>query len=536
MCSLLPRLLLTGGILILVACPEEPRSTRKAAQPRATQKTAQHPSSSKPPSLELLWDPKTGKGDVRHRLSSGDWLRTCFHCGYPGYTGGLVVGSYNGSGMGFYPQRPIRGHRRINVFCAQDESIWDRRQNVEYSYGWSENFGASDDGKRLEYIRGRVLDRGPRRLILQSENAGGCYRVTKVAYTRLDVRWWIIATRIHNRCSRPVHLDFFTGDDPWIGLYRSSDGDVGWTDQGLIREETFLGPGRFTAGGLYDLGNRALGQKEGSFSGQANFIQLDPAIPLPDISAFANSFAHRKQEIDPARPLDNTSLTALNLGWTDRRLDPGEGLTVAFALGLAHTTSPTALPRLPAITADDWSVWRRFLKEGRAPASAEVVEFAAERVELTLTRQDLRVDGTYHLRNRGQSSATTRIDFPVLTSRRRPPPGFITVDGKRVPLQGKTKERVSGQFSVSIPARGLSSFRVAYNQRHQGRRAVYMVTSARRWPAPITRAVFVVKHPASWQRVTLSYPTSQIQRTDEEVARWVVLQPFLPDRELEIRW
>jgi len=485
----------------------------------------------------VRWRPETGKGDVVQRLPGGDLLRTCFHVGYAGYTGGLVIGAYNGSGLGLYPRRPIRGFRRINVFCAQDESILDRKSGKELTYGWSENIGKGPDGERLAYVRGRVLERGPQRVVLQSENAGGCYRVTKVATARRGARFWIIATRITNRCKEPVRLDLFTGDDPWIGLYRSSDGDVGWSvERGILRNEAAFGPGRFTAGGLYDLGNRALGQKEGGFSNQANFFALDPALPLPDVVLLANRFAHRRGEIDPRRPLDNKSLTALNLGWTDRTLPPGGGLTVALALGLARTDPQrVTTPRLPPIPAADWSVWRRHLAGEDGGGG---VVFAAERVELDLERDSLRVSGTYWLRNRSDDAVTLGIHYPILVGEDRPAPAEVAVDGRRVAVTKPPGDAPpEARFPIPVPPRGLARFVVRYVQRHTGRRAGYMVTSARRWPAPLARAVFVVRHPAS-MRVRLSYREDEVSRRGggKIVERLIVRQPFAPERELELRW
>jgi hypothetical protein len=487
----------------------------------------------------VRWSAKTGKGDVVQRLPGGDLLRTCFHVGYAGYTGGLVIGAYNGSGLGFYPKKPIRGFRRINVLCAQDESILDRASGKELTYGWSENLGTGPDGERLEYVRGRILERGPRRVVLQSENAGGCYRVTKVATARRGTRYWIIATRVTNRCDKPVRFDLFSGDDPWLGLYRSSDGDVGWSaERGILRNEAAFGPGRFTAGGLYDLGNRALGQKEGGFSGQANFFAVDPAVPLPDLTLLANRFAHAASEVDPKRALDNKSITALNLGWIDRSLPPGRGFTFALAMGLARTDPrrPGALPRLPDITPADWSVWRRYLSEG---GGGQGVEFAAERMELDLSPDRLRVRGTYWLRNRSADSVTLGIHYPILSDADRPPPDHVEVDGEQVPVSRTEGTAHPGaRFPVRVPPRGLARFVVRYTQRHTGNRAGYMVTSARRWPVPLTRAVFLVRHPASMGRVRLSYRPDQVRRLDggETVELLVVRQPFSPKREIELRW
>ena len=102
------------------------------------------------PRFGLEWSPASGRGSVTETLANGDTLATCFHCAYPGYTGGLVIGSYGASGMAFHPHEPIRGYSEINVFCAQDESIWDLDEEAEYTYGWSENFGDGPDGKPLK--------------------------------------------------------------------------------------------------------------------------------------------------------------------------------------------------------------------------------------------------------------------------------------------------------------------------------------------------------------------------------------------------
>lgn len=486
--------------------------------------------------LELGWDPRTGKGDLRSYLASGDILRVCFHCGFAGYTGGLVVGSLSGSGFGFYPRRPIRGFRAVNVFCAQDESIWDRDERVEYSYGWSENFGKGDDGKRLAYTRGRVIERGPERVVLQSENQGGCYRVTKLAAMERGARHLVIATRIQNRCDRPLRFDLWTGDDPWLGNYASSDGDVGWIPDGLVRHERALGVGAFTAGGFYDLGNTALGQREDGFSNQANAIVLDPALPLPDLALFANRFAHAARELDPGRPLDNKTMTALNLGWLDRRLAPGEGLSFAFALGLARTGAPGSVPAAPVVALEEWSRWRRHLVEGRTRSAEGRVEFAAERVELRLEADALEVRGLYWLRNPEDADQTVQIVYPVLTAPDRPAPATIFLDGKSLPLARADARRAMASFPIAVPPRGLAFFEIHYRQRHRGRSAAYMVTSARSWPrSAVGRAVFVIDHPAS-MRLRVSFPSSVLRREQGRITRLVALQPFAPEHELELRW
>jgi hypothetical protein len=503
-----------------IACTKASPLSRPDAQPAR-------------PRFEVKWSPDTGRGMVTERLPRGDTLSTCFHCGYPGYTGGLVIGNYSASGMAFRPREPIRGYSEINVFCAQDESIWDVDEGAEYTYGWSENFGTGPDGKRLEYLSGSILERDDQHVLLSSENEGGCYHVSKIATTRAGWRTWIIATRIRNRCDHPVHFHFYSGDDPWLGRYASSDGDVGWTPDGLVpREKAFLA-GQFVAGGIYDLGNAELGQTDTGFSNQANFFALDPSLPLPDFTAFANRFAHEAKDVHPDRPLDDKTMTALNLGWRDRRLAPGESFTTAMALGLATTGTPGTIPRLPELGDEAWSRWRANLPPHPATHG---IHFAAERVELDVSDDAVTVDADYVLANPSSASVGIRIAYPILVARDRLAPKSVWVDGHTLPVVPGVQGQVQAEFPLSFPPQAIRSFHVRYAQPVLGNQAVYLVTSALHWPYPIDRAVFVIKYPARFLGATLSYPVLHRATADGQTTLVATMQPFRPDREVVLRW
>jgi len=493
------------------------------------------PAAASRPWLENSWDPSTGRGVVTHHQPDRGTLVTRFHVGYPGYTGGLVIGGYSSSGLAWLPEHPKPGFASINVFCAQDESIWDRDEHREYSYGWSENFGTGLDGQRLSYVSGRVLEATHDRIALFGENQGGCYRIRKIAVTWSSARYWIVSTRITNRCNHPVHFDFFTGDDPWIGTYKSSDGDVGWTPNRTVRNEARFEAGDFTSGGLWDLGNQALGQREGSFSNQADFIALDPSLPLPDEANFANRFAHDHSEVDSARPLDNHSMTALNLGWTEERLLPGQSMQVAYALGLASTSDSPSTPRLPPVGDEAWSSWRRYAEPKSGPVR-DNIEFAAELVQLRVFANRLEVLGTYTLVNRTSAGVTLTIGFPVSVAADRPRPTSILVDNRPVPVISESPERVSARFLVSIAPLSIKTFQVRYDQPHSGRRAEYVVTSALSWNQPPARAVFRVALGPELGPVHTSYPGRIGQDAQGQRVVTIVRQPFLPDREMILSW
>jgi hypothetical protein len=485
------------------------------------------------PHFEVGWSPSTGRGQVVEHLANGDTLSTCFHCAYPGYTGGLVIGNLSASGMAFHPREPIRGYSEINVFCAQDESIWDLDEDAEYTYGWSENFGDGPDGKALKYQGGKIIEHDDRHVVLASENEMGCYHVSKIALTHANWRYWIIATRVQNRCGHAVRFHFHSGDDPWLGRYASSDGDVGWTPDGLVHKEKGLVAGQFIAGGIYDLGNSELGQTDTGFSNQANFFALDPSLPLPNFTAFANRFAHEASEVDPKKPLDNKTMTALNLGWRNRTLAPKESFTVTMALGLANTGVPGSIPQLPPLSDEAWSQWRVFLP---LHPSTDDIRFAAERVELDVTDHSVTVDASYVLSNPSLASVGIRIAYPILVAKDRPAPDVVLVDGQSLLLVPGARGQVQTEFPISIPPQGIRSFHVRYTQRLLGHQAVYLVTSALRWPHPIDRAIFVIRYPARFRAAALSYPVLHRETVDGQATLIAVMQPFRPDREIVFRW
>ncbi len=499
-------------------------------------KTHPYPSSNVPketnlPGMRSSWNPSNGRGEVLSVLDNGDHFVTCFHCRYDGYTGGLVIGSMDDSGTKLIPNKPIRGFRSLNIWCAQDESIWDRNERAEYTYGWSENFGRGDDGKRLGYVQGRVIEASSDRVVLQTQNEGGCYRITKVAYSRSGVPWWIIATRIVNRCDHPVHFDFWTGEDPWIGQYRSADGDVGWYAGGLVRGEAEVVPSAFRAGGLYDLGNEQLGQKEGTFSNVANFIEVDPAVPLVKRILFANRFAHSRSEIKLDKPLDNKSIIAFNLGWVDETLAPGHGLTLAVAMGIAHTFEAGTTPRPWEVEDADWSVWRRYLTELDEPPSPICLDFAAERVKLDLEWSSMRVTGTYVFRNDCSSSTQATITYPIASDANHPAPSHIQIDSKPVPVQDG-----SATFPVSVAPLSVRRVEISYLQQHNTSNATYIVTSANRWPRPIGRAEFEISAPLEMGPIAITFPVHSSQRTQDRLVMRAAFAKFSPTKELVLRW
>ena len=159
-------------ILLSLSCQRPPASEQGEAVPPSPQGEAP----AQGVGFTVEWDPGTGRGRVTQRMDDGDRYDLCLQCRYPGYAGGLWIGSMNDSGMLWTPAAPRAGFPTLNLFCAQDESLWDHEEDLEYDCGWSENFGRGDDGVRMEFLDGEILrDGGEGGVVLRSLNRGGCW-------------------------------------------------------------------------------------------------------------------------------------------------------------------------------------------------------------------------------------------------------------------------------------------------------------------------------------------------------------------------
>ncbi len=532
-----PRVWLLPLVAALAALPA-------LAAPRASVAPAAGAPFVRPPGFRVNWDPQTGRGPVSQRLENGDLYIACFHCQYPGYTGGLWLGSFNGSGFLYVPVDPPPGFATLNLFCAQDESLFDEDTGVEYDGGWSENFGFGNDGEPLPYLAGAVVEDGSRGgdVVLRAVNAGGCYALTRHVLWPRGAGYLVFSTVVENVCARPVRFAFWTGDDPWIGRYASSEGDVGFAAPGLLPRETVLDPRTFGYVGMLDLGNVLTGEPAGAFSNVADVLLFDPGQPAPQHGLVANGFAHAAEEVDPTRPLDNRSPTAFNVGYTGVRLAPGEAVRLRYALGRA-TPQPEGRPPLPpAIPAAHWAFADRY--EGPVPPLGQVrptplarpraadspIAFREEDVRLVVEPPYLLVEGHYTFENRSAVAHTVPMLYPFPLDADHPYPDLIEVAG--APFVPHPNGIV---WRLAVEAHAEKTVVVRYAQQCRVPLGRYILTTTAHWGTPFARAHYEVRWPITAAPAHVNYPGVDFTVAGET---WRSLDrvDFLPDRDLVVRW
>lgn len=281
--------------------------------------------------LDLDFDEAEGNGIIRNLLGDGTEVVTLFGR-YEDSEGrtprGLFVGGalpdiaaddhlQNESGMAY---RDARGWH--HVWCNVNEGVYDTVQGVMiYPSSW-------------RFVGSRVLVRERERLVLAStheiELSGTTIRMERFAYFRAGEPWFKLGVHLVNAGDQVARFAFLYGDEPWVGDFGSSAGNVGWTARGIVDREGFVETGEDGYAGVYDVDSRT-----------ANFLAW-----LGDEKPIAVFFSNRPA---PPRTRDaplSSNEIFLGAEWKVSSLPPGGSWSLLLAIGLAEV-DPVAGPRLP---------------------------------------------------------------------------------------------------------------------------------------------------------------------------------------------
>jgi hypothetical protein len=474
----------------------------------------------------LGWDPATGRGTVALTTPAGERVRISLMEGFPGYTGGLLLGGFGGSA---YVRWPAGGPEEgVAFWCAQDESLWLKGPNGgrEFSHGWSENFGSGPDGTPLRLLGGAVLANDASGLLLRAENGTLPFHLARWLLVLSDGTL-LTRLRIANAGATPIRFAFWEGEDPWVGRYGTSEGDLGWW--GSPGQ-----PGRWqrTEGGPSTPFPRCLGIGDpGEGEGgppAANFLCLAPEAPAPDVFLFADHFAHDPAEMDPERPLTSGAMVAFNLGWTGLALDPGAAWEVAWAAGATAPPSASQAPIAPVVPPDAWA---RLAAEPAPPAvlPRDPLRFAAEAVDMTVLPGGgaVRIEGRYTFVHDGAEDQIRRIFFPFAVDGAHPWPREVQAEGRTL-----ARLRDGVVFPLRVPAGGETTFTLAYTQDCLDASATYIVTTANAWEQPLAESTLTLRLPPDLRLVAQS-PALEAVGDGTWRAHFA---PFQPEGEWTVRW
>lgn len=301
------------------------------------------------PRLKYEWFKSDGSGYVRNVYPDGREILTCFSRyydslnkvpmglfvggGLPYHTRGDEEVTSNDTGMAYYD-----GKRWYHLWCNVNEAISP----------------ASTPAVMLapsqwEFLGSKVVEATTKRVVLKSSHRvsldGTTMRIDRYVVFKAGEPYFILLNRIWNAGTTAGAYIYTYGDEPWVGNYGSSGGNIGWLRDRLLPYEGGIDPRKNNFAGMYDLGNGATGE-QGNFTRKANFIEwlADP----PDIAYFSNNFGSFAPE--SARvPLNSADNRVISLQWGARRLQPNEAALYILAIGMADNRSASGIPIKPDV-------------------------------------------------------------------------------------------------------------------------------------------------------------------------------------------
>lgn len=143
----------------------------------------------------------------------------------------------------------------------------------------------------------------------------------------------------------------------------------------------------------------------------------------------------------------------------------------------------------------------------------------------------MEVRGTYYFKVRATKPLTALMSYPFYIDTDCPYPDSVDIIG-----HAYTPNDTAVTFVMRFSPSGEDSFSAYYRQRLGSRQARYIVTSTRRWQAPIDTAEFRVTVPLEFEDVDLSYEPDSVVWRESLVDYYFTRRRFWPDRDLIVKW
>ncbi len=251
--------------------------------------------------------------------------------GLPPYDPDFNLFNKNETGMAYYD-----GSRYYHIWCNVNEGILDAANVPIVPSQW-------------EYVSSKVLENSAHDLTIVSRHRvlinNVPVTVERFMFYQTGDRFVTFVTNLKNVGSTPTSFTYLYGDEPWVGDYGSSAGNVGWLEDRIALTEMEIDTRRYTYAGLFDYGNPLAGEHHEFYTQKANFIEWRPES-RPDIAFFANQLGKYAPEENKV-PLNSKASRVISLQWGPKVLNPGQTFMFTIAVGMADNDPKTGLPVKP---------------------------------------------------------------------------------------------------------------------------------------------------------------------------------------------
>jgi hypothetical protein len=228
------------------------------------------------------------------------------------------------------------GSRYYHIWCNVNEGIIDAAGTPVYPSQW-------------QFESSRVLESSLNDLTLVSSHwvliNNVPVAIERYLFYQAGDAFVTLVTSFKNIGSAPTAFAYIYGDEPWVGDYGSSAGNIGWLEDRIILTEAGIDTSRYTYAGMFDYGNPLAGENSEFYTKKANFIEWLPES-RPDIAFFANQFVSYAP-IEKQVPLNSKDSRVIALKWGPKVLQPGKSFAFTIIVGMADSDPITGMPVKP---------------------------------------------------------------------------------------------------------------------------------------------------------------------------------------------
>lgn len=300
--------------------------------------------------LSFEWNKTAGRGFIKTVYPDGKKLLICLgrfvnstsHRPARGlFIGGNLpaedpdsqIFNKNESGMAYYD-----GRRYFHIWCNVNEALYagDQAMQPIFPSAW-------------DFLGSQILESGPQGITLQSRHRAitrtGSFTILKTFRYHTGNTYFTLATKITNSGAGPTSFIYSYGDEPWLGNFGTSIGNVGWLKDRLVLHELWIDTSTNSFAGMFDHGNPILGEQQADYTGKANFIEWQNDS-RPERAFFSNTDGI--PVFSGKTLLNSPDSRFIGLRWGPRNLAPGQSFDTILAIGMADTPPQSGLPLKPA--------------------------------------------------------------------------------------------------------------------------------------------------------------------------------------------
>lgn len=297
--------------------------------------------------VKFEWNSKSGRGFIKNIYPDGRKLLICLGR-FKDTEGQLIHGLFLGgnlpvgdsdsqifnkdeSGMAYFD-----GRRYYHIWCNANEGLVNvQKKEVIYPASW-------------DFLGSSILEHGNNGITLQSKHRalinGSPIGIDRYLFYTAGKQYFNLVIKLTNLGKTPETAFYIYGDEPWLGNFGTSEGNIGWLKDRVVKTETFIDMKKNHFAGMFDYGNDLIGERPGNYTNKSNFIEWDKSS-VPNLGYFAN----REGGVGfmNGTPLSNRETRFIGLQWGPRTLKPGETYSIIMSIGMADYNPETKLPVKP---------------------------------------------------------------------------------------------------------------------------------------------------------------------------------------------